>query len=89
MSDSELLERLHDEFVWQVNAAVGEDRPDLVQRLVDDYLDQALTLLSAGAQPRCERLDCDVCAARASAQPRRRRHRWRLRRGMRRGTRRG
>jgi hypothetical protein len=30
--------------------ALGEDREDLVQQLSDDYMDQALRLMTAGAQ---------------------------------------
>ena len=36
------LRALHDEAVWQVNAAVAEGRYDLVASLTDDYVDAAL-----------------------------------------------
>lgn len=81
MSDSEQLQQLHDAFVWEVNAAIGEDRPDLAWRLADDYLDQALRLMTAGVEPGCGRSDCVVCAGLAPTPPVPRRHRWRLRRG--------
>ncbi|MCW2792266.1 MAG: hypothetical protein JWO76_1364, partial [Nocardioides sp.] len=41
MNDKEQLRELHDTYVWEVNAAVGEGRLDLVWQLADDYLDQA------------------------------------------------
>ena len=47
---TERLRRLYDDHVEQVNMALGEDREDLVQQLSDDYMDQALRLMTAGAQ---------------------------------------
>lgn len=35
MGDANLLRELHDAYVWEINAAVGEDRMDLVWRLAD------------------------------------------------------
>jgi hypothetical protein len=71
------LRELHEEYVWQVNAAIGEGRPDIVARLVAEYPDAALRLLTEGAQPACERPDCAVCAApRPVAPTGRRRARW-------------
>jgi hypothetical protein len=61
MGDSEQLEKLHDAYVWEVNAAVGEDRLDLVGQLADDFLDQALQLMTAGMSTGCGRGDCLVC----------------------------
>jgi hypothetical protein len=40
------LRELHDEYVEAVNAAVAEDRPDLVDQLVAEYPDAALRLLT-------------------------------------------
>jgi hypothetical protein len=62
MADQQQLRELHDEYVWEVNAAVGEDRLDLVDHLTDDYLDRALRLLSAGEPPTCGSPDCAVCS---------------------------
>ena len=39
------LRELHDTYVWQVNAAIEEGREDLVARLADRYVDEALDLL--------------------------------------------
>ena len=61
MGDSEQLGKLHDAYVWEVNAAVGEDRLDLVGQLADDFLDQALQLMTAGMSTGCGRGDCLVC----------------------------
>ena len=47
---TELLRRLYDDHVEQLNMALSEDREDLVQQLSDDYMDQALRLMTAGAQ---------------------------------------
>ena len=33
---------LHDDYVWQVNEAVAEDRMDLVEALNAQYLEEAL-----------------------------------------------
>jgi len=62
MRDVDQLRELHDAYVWEVNAAVGEDRLDLVWRLADDYMDQALRLISADEPRGCDRPDCVVCA---------------------------
>ena len=81
MGDQEQLQELHDAYVWEVNAAVGEGRPDLVWRLADDYVDRALELMTAGVPGVCGRADCAVCQQPhpAPAQPRRRRWRHRAR----------
>jgi flagellar motor component MotA len=47
---TQLLRRLYDDHVEQVNMALSEDREDLAQQLSDDYIDQALRLITAGAQ---------------------------------------
>jgi hypothetical protein len=49
--DNEELARLHEFYVWQVNAAVGEGRMDLVEELADQYTEEALALMSAGSLP--------------------------------------
>ena len=38
---------LHEHYVRSVNAAVAEDRMDLVQELYEDYLEEALRRLLA------------------------------------------
>ena len=48
---SERLARLHEAYVWQVNAAVGEGRMDLVDELANQYMEEALELLTAEALP--------------------------------------
>ena len=76
MSHDEQLQELHDSYVWEVNAAVGEGRLDLVERLADRFLDQALALITAGEPVGCGRVDCAVCQ-RSRRPPRKRRfHRW-------------
>ena len=71
------LRDLHDEYVWEVNAAVGEGRADLVQSLVDDFLDEALRMTIGAYGDACERPGCVVCAGGLSAaRPVRRRPRW-------------
>jgi hypothetical protein len=40
---------LHEDYIRQVNEAVGEDRMDLVQQLVEDYVEEALRLILATA----------------------------------------
>ena len=62
MADQQRLRELHDAYVWEVNAAVGEDRLDLVWHLADDYMDRALRLLSEGEPPACGSPDCAVCS---------------------------
>jgi hypothetical protein len=56
------LRDLHDEYVWEVNAAVGEGREDLIRRLVDEYFDAAMRMMSAQYGGTCGRPDCAVCA---------------------------
>ena len=48
MGGNEQFSELHDAYVWEVNAAVGEGRLDLVWQLADEYLDQALELMTGG-----------------------------------------
>jgi hypothetical protein len=47
--------------VWEVNAAVGEGRLDLVCQLADDYLDEALHLMTSDVPTTCGRADCAIC----------------------------
>jgi hypothetical protein len=56
------LRELHDVYVWEVNAAVGEGREDLIQRLVDEYFDEAMHLMSEVYGGTCERPDCAICS---------------------------
>jgi hypothetical protein len=81
MADTDLLRELHDTYVWEVNAAVGENRMDLVWRLADDFADKALELMTAMESPGCERPDCLICArARGAGPVRRSRFGWARRR---------
>ena len=75
MDDIEQLRALHDTYVWEVNAAVGEGRLDLVWQLADEYLDEALRLVTDGEPAGCGRPECAVCQRPrpASVAPRRRR----------------
>ncbi|MCW2847911.1 MAG: hypothetical protein JWR90_1885 [Marmoricola sp.] len=72
MSEKQQLQELHDSYAWEVNAAVGEGRIDLVWQLADAYLDQALKLITSGEPTGCGRQDCGVCE-RPRPTPRRRR----------------
>ena len=65
--DKEQLTRLHETYVWYVNAAVGEGRYDLVDQLADEYLDEALALLTEGDTAGCGRPDCVACRPRPVA----------------------
>ena len=78
MGDDEQLRELHDAYAWEVNAAVGEGRLDLVSRLADEYLDQALRILTGGEAAGCGRDDCVVCGQPRTA-PSARRRWWRRR----------
>jgi len=40
---------LHDDYVWQVNEAVAEDRMDLVAELNEQYVEEALGHILATA----------------------------------------
>lgn len=61
MGDREQLRELHDFYKWEVNAAVGEERLDLVWRLADEYADRALELITSGEPTGCGSADCAVC----------------------------
>jgi hypothetical protein len=77
MGEGERLQELHDLYVWEVNAAVGEGRLDLVWQLADQYVDEALDLITEGEQTGCGRTDCAVChRPRHSAPAVSRRRRW-------------
>jgi hypothetical protein len=62
------LRDLHDEYVWEVNAAIGEGREDLVRRLVDDHLHKAMQVMSELYGGHCERSDCAICSRPARPQ---------------------
>jgi hypothetical protein len=62
--------------VWEVNAAVGEGRLDIVWQLADEYLDKALALMTAGDAPGCDHDDCVVCRRPRPARPAPRRGWW-------------
>ena len=79
MSQNEQLRALHDTYAWEVNAAVGEGRIDLVWGLADEYLDKALELITGGEPTGCGAPDCAVCQRPRTAVPRSRRRRWSLR----------
>lgn len=55
------LRALHDAYVWEVNAAIGEGREDLVARLSDQYVREALEALGDELTSPCERPDCSMC----------------------------
>jgi hypothetical protein len=76
MGDEEQLRELHDYYAWEVNAAVGEGRLDLVWRLADDYLDEALALMTTDEPVGCGRPDCAVCQRPRPAPATPRRRRW-------------
>lgn len=57
----ELLRGLHDEYVWEVNAAIGEGRADLVQQLVDDHLDRAMRVMTELYGDPCDGAGCAAC----------------------------
>jgi hypothetical protein len=46
---SPALTDLHAAYVWQVNRAVAEDRPDLVRELNEEYVEEALRRILATA----------------------------------------
>jgi hypothetical protein len=76
MGETERLRDLHDAYAWEVNAAVGEGRLDLVWQLADEYLDQAL-MMTIGDEPTgCGRAHCAVCDRPRPAPFRSRRRRW-------------
>ena len=76
MSDTDLLRELHETYIWEVNAAVGNDRMDLVWRLSDEYADRAPELLTAMESPGCGRPECVICARRSPASTAPARRRW-------------
>jgi hypothetical protein len=43
------LQALEEEYTFAVNAAIGEDRDDLVEELANDYPDAALRVLRDAA----------------------------------------
>jgi UDP-N-acetylglucosamine transferase subunit ALG13 len=66
------LRALHDEAVWQVNAAVADGRYDLVTELTDEYVEAALRELTSDHAHPCPRPQCPSCGRELPA-PRRRR----------------
>jgi hypothetical protein len=45
ISPADELHDLHDEFVWEVNAAVGRDEDAIVERLSREHTDRALQII--------------------------------------------
>ncbi len=76
MVGNQQLRELHDTYTWEVNAAVGEGRLDIVWQLADEYLDKALVLMTAGESPGCGRDDCVVCLRPRPTRPAPRRRWW-------------
>ena len=76
MSDNQQLRALHDAYAWEVNAAVGEGRLDLVWQLADDYVDEALRLITGDEAFGCGEATCAVCQRPRVAPARSRRRRW-------------
>jgi hypothetical protein len=48
---TEKLRRLHEQYVFKVNAAVAEDRSDRVKELTDAYFDDARQTICESAPP--------------------------------------
>ena len=76
MGESDPLRELHDAYIWRVNAAVAEDRMDLVWEFVDEYTDESLQLMAALESPGCGRPDCAICAGASSGPALPARRRW-------------
>jgi len=56
------LRELHETYAWQVNAAIGEGREDMVRQLCDDFLSSALEIMAAGQTAvTCPLPDCPTC----------------------------
>jgi hypothetical protein len=84
VGNSDPLRRLHEDYVWEVNAAVADGRMDLVWRLADEYTDEALRLMTSLQSPGCGRPSCAICTGSGSARdlparslPARRKRFWR------------
>jgi hypothetical protein len=75
--EAERLRELHDAYAWEINAAIAEDREDLIPWLADAYLDDAMRAMAEARPTACDRPGCASCARPA---PPRRRHRGWLRR---------
>jgi hypothetical protein len=76
MTSTDRLRELHDEYAWEVNAAIAEGREDLVWRLVDDYAEAALRVMAGVFDGNaCERPGCAMCT-RPAPRPRTRRWWW-------------
>jgi hypothetical protein len=69
--DVQRLRDLHDFYVWEVNAAIGEGREDLVRQLADDYFDSAMQAIAHAHPTACERPDCAMCTRPRTTRPRR------------------
>jgi hypothetical protein len=64
------LRELHETYAWQVNAAIGEGREDIVRELCDDFLSRALEIMAAGQSDiACQQPDCPSCAVLGATEP--------------------
>lgn len=78
--ETQRLRQLHEEYAWRVNAAIGEGREDLVWKLSDAYLVEAMQTMMDERPSDCERPGCAICTPPPSAGSRRASRRDRLRR---------
>ena len=73
------LRELHEDYAWKVNAAVAEGREDLIRRLSDEYVEEAVRVLAEGSPAAGATCGHEGCEARAQTRPEpppRRRRRW-------------
>jgi hypothetical protein len=68
-NETQRLHDLHEHYVWLVNAAIEEGREDLVWRFSDEYLVEAMRLMTEEHENACDRVDCSVCARPRPAPP--------------------
>jgi len=69
------LRQLHDDYTWELNAAVTEGREDLIAGLIDDYLADALHEMELTRLPG-QGFDQDTIRVRPHARSAMRRHHW-------------
>jgi hypothetical protein len=63
------LQELQDAYAWQVNAAIARGREDLAWELADEYVAEAMVIMTGRHLPGCTRPGCEICAGLRSLRP--------------------
>jgi hypothetical protein len=67
--ETQRLKDLQDAYAWLVNAAIARGREDLAWELADEYVAEAMEIMTEEHSPGCTRPGCAICAGVRSLRP--------------------